>query len=41
MVPAMIDTDILSFYFRGDKIVLKNFQKYLNNFKNINISIIT
>ena len=26
---VLIDTDILSYYFKGDNIVIKNFDKYL------------
>lgn len=38
---ALIDTDILSFYFKGDSVVIRNFEKYLINFNIIEISIIT
>lgn len=38
---ALIDTDILSYYFKGDEIVIGNFQNYLANFDLIEISIIT
>lgn len=38
---ALIDTDILSYYFKGDPIVVGNFQKYLNKFEIIEFSIIT
>lgn len=38
---ALIDTDILSFYFKGDPVVIRNFEKYLINFNIIEISIIT
>ena len=38
---ALIDTDILSYYFRGDPVVVKNFQKYLKNFETIEISVVT
>jgi Predicted nucleic acid-binding protein, contains PIN domain len=38
---ALIDTDILSYYFKGDETVVKNFQKYLNHYDLIEISIIT
>lgn len=41
MTEALIDTDILSFYFRGDSTVVELFGKYLNVFDSINISIIT
>lgn len=38
---ALIDTDILSYYFRGDKNVVKNFENYLDTYELIEISIIT
>lgn len=38
---ALIDTDILSYYFRGDQVVVKNFQKYLKNYETIEISVVT
>jgi len=38
---ALIDTDILSYYFKGDQIVVENFQKYLTNYDIIEISLIT
>lgn len=38
---ALIDTDILSYYFKGDKTVIKNFEIYLNHYDLIEISIIT
>jgi tRNA(fMet)-specific endonuclease VapC len=38
---ALIDTDILSYYFKGDPIVIQNFQKYLTNYDIIEISLIT
>ena len=38
---VLIDTDILSYYFRGDKIVVQNFNNYLQNFDFIEISLIT
>lgn len=41
MTEALVDTDILSFYFRGDKIVVDRFREYLKEFDQINISIIT
>ena len=37
----MIDTDILSFYFKGDVKVIERFTGYLKEFDQINISIIT
>ena len=41
MRPSLIDTDIFSFMLKKDKIVLENIQKYLKDFKRLNISIIT
>ena len=38
---ALVDTDILSYYFKGDKIVVENFKKYLEQFDLIEISLIT
>jgi len=37
---ALIDTDILSYYFKGDPIVVANFQKYLAKYDIIEISLI-
>lgn len=36
-----MDTDILSFYFKGDAKVVDSFAKYLQLFDQINISVIT
>ena len=41
MNKALIDTDILSYYFRGDTTVVKKFQEYLKNYDTIEISIVT
>ncbi len=38
---ALIDTDILSYYFRGDEKVKRNFRDYLEFFNEIETSIIT
>ena len=38
---ALIDTDILSYFFKGDIEVVSNFEKYLQHFDLIEISIIT
>ncbi len=38
---VLIDTDILSYYFKGDSIVISNFDTYLQQFDLIEISIIT
>jgi tRNA(fMet)-specific endonuclease VapC len=41
MKPALIDTDILSLFFRGNANVINQFQAYLAIYNQINISIIT
>lgn len=41
MTEAIVDTDILSFYFKGDEKVIERFNEYLKEFDQINISIIT
>jgi tRNA(fMet)-specific endonuclease VapC len=41
MTEKIIDTDILSYFFKGDKKVVSHFEKYLEEFSNINITIIT
>jgi len=41
MKRALIDTDILSYYFKGNTIVIKHFESYTNFFDSIEISIIT
>ena len=38
---ALLDTDILSYYLRGDEIVVKNIENYMLDFEVIEISIIT
>ena len=38
---SLIDTDILSYYFRGDEEVKRNLRDYLNFFDKIETSIIT
>lgn len=38
---ALIDTDILSYYFKGDPVVVENFKNYLTKFEIIEISLIT
>jgi len=38
---ALIDTDILSYYFKGNLLVVENFKKYLEVFDIIEISLIT
>jgi len=38
---ALIDTDILSYYLKGDPNVRKNFEKYLEYYDLIEISLIT
>jgi len=41
MKPALIDTDILSMFFKGNKKVKQNFKAYLDEYSEINFSIIT
>lgn len=41
MKESLIDTDILSYYFKGNDRVFLNFENYLNFFDYINISIIS
>ena len=41
MTESLVDTDILSFYFKGDSKVVEKFNDYLKEFDVINISIIT
>lgn len=41
MTEALVDTDILSFYFKGDEKVVERFTTYLKEFDQITISIIT
>lgn len=41
MTEALVDTDILSFYFKGNALVVQRFDRYLKEFDQINISIIT
>jgi tRNA(fMet)-specific endonuclease VapC len=41
MKPALIDTNILSFFFRNHSLVVERCQAYLNDHDKINISIIT
>jgi len=38
---VLIDTDILSYYFKGDKKVVDNFELYLQHYDLIEISVIT
>lgn len=38
---VLIDTDILSYYFKGDKKVIRNFETYIQHYDLIEISIIT
>jgi len=38
---VLIDTDILSYYFKGDQTVINNFNTYLQQYDLIEISIIT
>jgi len=41
MKRALIDTDILSYFFKGNSMVLQHFQSYLEIFDSIEISMIT
>lgn len=41
MKPALVDTDILSMFFRGNPSVVSGFEIYLNEYRQINLSIIT
>jgi tRNA(fMet)-specific endonuclease VapC len=41
MKEALIDTDILSYFFKGDLDVIKGMQVYLKTYPKLNISIIT
>lgn len=38
---VLIDTDILSYYFKGDELVVKNFEKYLQVYELLEISLLT
>lgn len=41
MSRVLIDTYILSYYFKGDKVVIENFEMYLKKYDLIELSIIT
>jgi len=41
MTPAMLDTDILSEFLRGNQKVLENVERYLDEYDSVNISVIT
>ena len=41
MQPTLVDTDILSMYFRGNEIVTVNVDKYIERYEKVNLSIIT
>tara|TARA_A100000171_G_scaffold401_1_gene642 strand:- start:454 stop:858 length:405 start_codon:yes stop_codon:yes gene_type:complete len=41
MTECLVDTDILSFYFRGEPNVVREFTEYLKEYDQINVSIIT
>jgi tRNA(fMet)-specific endonuclease VapC len=41
MNEVLVDTDILSYYFKGDINVIEHFNIYLQEYETINISIIT
>lgn len=38
---VLIDTDIISYFFKGNKKVVSNIEIYLNHFKTLEISVIT
>ncbi len=38
---VLIDTDILSYYFKGDSDVVRNFSNYLDQHELIEISLVT
>jgi len=38
---VLIDTDILSYYFKGDELVVKDFEKYLQTYDLLEISLLT
>ena len=39
MKPALVDTDILSLFFRNQPLVVENFNAYIQEYGKINISI--
>ena len=41
MKEVLLDTDILSEYFRGNPKVIENVEEYLRSYDSVNISIIT
>ena len=41
MKPTLIDTDILSLYFRGQKNVVSKFKEYVDVHDHINLSLLT
>lgn len=41
MKPSLIDTDILSMFFRGNRQVIARFDEYLQQGAKINLSIVT
>ena len=41
MKPVLVDTDILSMFFRNNHNVVSNFREYLKQYEKINLSIIT
>ncbi len=41
MKPTLVDTDILSMYFRGNETVKTNFEKYIDRYEKVNLSIMT
>lgn len=41
MVASLVDTDILSYYFRQDSQIIRAVAKYLSRFDQLNISLVT
>lgn len=41
MTPALIDTDIISYFLKGNETVFVKFQEYIKQYEKINISSIT
>lgn len=41
MTEAIVDTDILSFFFKGDSKVIERFREYLKEYDQVNLTIIT
>lgn len=41
MKPVLVDTDILSLFFKGYSQVVQNFELYLQEYEKLNLSIVT